>query len=382
MKVKRVAILGSTGSIGTNALDVIKRNSDKFRVVGLAAKNNYKLLSEQTNAFGVKKIAISNPSFYGGLKNRSPRNVKIFSGQDAPREIASLKEADIVLAAMGGTSSIIPLIAAIDAKKDIAIASKEAIVSAGTIVKELARKKGVSIIPVDSEHSAIFQCLLGENKKFLKNIFLTGTGGPLRRVKKSLFNKLPMSRIVNHPKWNMGKKITVDSATLMNKGLEVIEASRLFDIEPEKIKVLLHPEAVIHSMVEFKDGQIMANLFYPDMRIPIFYALNYPGRSANDLPRLDFFKIKALTFKKPSFSKFPALMLAYNSLKRGQSACAVLNAANEEAVSLYLDGKIRFTHIIKIVQKVLRKHKDINKPTLKDILRLDRWAKEEARCLY
>ncbi|NQT22426.1 MAG: 1-deoxy-D-xylulose-5-phosphate reductoisomerase [Candidatus Omnitrophica bacterium] len=382
MKLKRIAILGSTGSIGTNALDVIRRNPEKFNVVGLAAKGNYRLLAQQARAFKVKRIAISDASHYSALKRLVPSGVKICSGVDAPSEIAALKEADMILAAMGGTSSILPVVSAINAKKHVALASKESLVSAGSIVSNLARRKGVEIIPVDSEHSAIFQCMKGEDQRFVKKIFLTGTGGPLRSIKKSSFDKLPFSRIINHPKWKMGRKISVDSATLMNKGLEVIEAKWLFDMPPEKINILLHPEAIIHSMVEFLDGTILGNFFYPDMRIPIFYALNYPMRYKNNLPTVDFFKIKSLTFEKPSFKKFPALQLAYESLRKGQSACAVLNAANEEAVSLYIDGKIKFTRIVDIVVKVLKKHRVIKKPTLKDILRLDKWAKEEARCLY
>ena len=268
---------------------------------------------------------------------------------------------------------------AIKAAKRIALASKESLVSAGEIVMRLAREKRINIIPVDSEHSAIFQCLQGGTLKFLKKIYLTGTGGPLRGVKKSVFDQLPISRVIKHPKWKMGRKITVDSATLMNKGLEVIEARWLFDVEPKNIQVLLHPEAIIHSMVEFLDGTILANLFYPDMRIPISYALNFPQRCDNKFPRIDFFKVRNLSFEKPSTRKFPALELAYESLKRGTSACSVLNAANEEAISLYLNGEIKFTKIIDIVEKVLRLHRVIKSPTLKDILRLDRWAKEEAR---
>ena len=245
----------------------------------------------------------------------------------------------------------------------------------------LAREKRINIIPVDSEHSAVFQCLQGGTLKFLKKIYLTGTGGPLRGVKKSVFDRLPISRVIKHPKWKMGRKITVDSATLMNKGLEVIEARWLFDVAPKNIQVLLHPEAIIHSMVEFLDGTILANLFYPDMRIPISYALNFPQRSLNKFPRIDFFKVRNLSFEKPSTGKFPALMLAYESLRRGPSACSVLNAANEEAVSFYLSGKIKFTKIIDNVEKVLKLHRVIKNPTLKDILRLDRWAKEEARRL-
>ncbi len=379
--MKRIAILGSTGSIGTNALDVIKRNPDKFKVVGLTANANFTSLAHQARRFNVTKIAIGSKDRFKDLKRIVPSNVKIYTGMDGASEIATLKNVDLVLVAISGTSSIIPLISAIKAGKRIALASKESLVSAGEIVMRLAREKRVNIIPIDSEHSAIFQCLQGGTLKFLKTIYLTGTGGPLRKVKKSVFDQLPISRVIKHPKWKMGRKITVDSATLLNKGLEVIEARWLFDVEPKSIQVLLHPEAIIHSMVEFLDGTILANLFYPDMRIPISYALNFPQRSDNKFPRIDFFKIRKLSFEKPLTRKFPALMLAYEALRKGASACCALNAANEEAVSLYLNGEIKFTKIIDIAEKVLRLHRVIKSPTLKDILRLDRWAKEEARRL-
>jgi len=377
--MKRIAILGSTGSIGTNALEVIRRNALKYKVVGLAANNNHNLLAYQARLFNVPKIAINNEDNFLDLKRKIPPGAKLFCGEDAASEIASLKEADLVLVAIGGTSSIMPLVSAIKEKKQIALASKETLVSAGEIIMKLVREKKVSLIPVDSEHSAIFQCLQGNNRKFLKKIYLTGTGGPLRLVKRSFFDRLPISMVIRHPKWKMGKKITVDSATLMNKGLEVIEARWLFDIEPEKIKVLLHPEAIIHSMVEFLDGSILANLFYPDMKIPISYAFGFPERFENNLTKIDFLKFNRLNFEKPSLRKFPALNLAYESLEKGTSACAVLNAANEEAVSLYLNGKIKFTKIIDIVQKVLNLHRAVKSPALKDILRLDKWAKDEAR---
>lgn len=379
--MKRIAILGSTGSIGTNALDVIRQFPDRFKVVALAANNNYRLLARQAKKFNIKKIALSNADQLKNLQKQIPSDIKIYAGIDGVSEIAALKEVDFVIMAIGGTASLIPLVEAIKAGKDVALASKETLVSAGEIIIELARKQKINLIPVDSEHSAVFQCLQGNDIKFLKNIYLTGTGGPLRKVKKSFFDKLPIARVIKHPKWKMGRKITVDSATLMNKGLEVIEARWLFDVNPKNIKVLLHPEAVIHSMVEFIDGTVLANLFYPDMKIPISYALNFPERLENGFQRLDFLKVKKLTFERPSFKKFPALMLAYEAINRGISACAVLNAANEEAVYLYLNGKIKFTKIIDSVEKALKLHRSIKKPTLKDILRLDKWAREEVRRL-
>lgn len=376
--MKKIVILGSTGSIGTNALDVVRRNPDRFKVVGIAANENYALLSKQAHIFNVKEIAIYNKNCFKDLKRRVPDKVKIHAGLEGISKVAGMKEADIVLVAIGGTLSIIPLIAAIEAGKDIALASKEAMVSAGELVMRLAKRKNIQILPVDSEHSAVFQCLRGEKERDLKKIYLTGTGGPLRNVRRELFDRLPVSRITKHPKWKMGKKITVDSATLMNKGLEIIEAKWLFSVDPARIEVLLHPEAIIHSMVEFVDGTVMANMFHPDMRFPILYAFSYPERVPNRFPKLDFLRLKNLTFEKPDFRSFPALKLAYET-SRSQSKSAVLNSANEEAVMAFLDGKIRFTKIIDIVEKILRLHKPIENPTLKDILHLDKWAKEEVK---
>lgn len=380
--MKRVVVLGSTGSIGTSALDVMRRDTAHFKIVGLAANNNIELLARQSRYFNVKKIAVGNTASVRELKKKIPSGVKIYPGIEGVREIARLKEADIVVAAIGGTeASLKSLIAAVGAGKRIALASKEALVSAGDIVMKLARDKKADIIPVDSEHSAIFQCLVNCGTKDVKTLYLTGTGGPLRKVKKSFFDRLPISRVMKHPKWKMGRKITVDSATLMNKGLEVIEAKHLFGMKPEDIKVLLHPEAIIHSMVEFNDGSVMANLFYPDMRLPLFYALNFPERKANLFPKIDFFKIKNLTFEKPSFRKFPALELAYDALRKGASTCAVLNAANEEAVSLYLEGRMKFTGIVDTVRKVMKLHRAVKNPSLNDILDIDRWAREETKRL-
>jgi len=376
--MKRIVVLGSTGSVGVNALDVIKRNPNRFKVVGLAANDNYVLLSRQAKAFGVKEIAIYNKERFKDLKGKVSVGVKVHVGLEGVLRIACLNEADLVLVAIGGTLSILPLIESIKAGKQIALASKETLVSAGGIVTKLARENKVNIIPVDSEHSAIFQCLNRDDAKFLKKIYLTGSGGPLRNVKQSSFDKLPISRIIKHPKWKMGKKITVDSATLMNKGLEMIEAKWLFSVGSDKIQVLLHPEAIIHSMVEFIDGTVLANLFYPDMRFPISYAFSYPERIPSKLPKVDFLAQKKLTFERPDFRRFPALRLAFQASK-SQSASAVLNAANEEAVGAFLNGKIKFTKIVDIVEKVLRLHRHIEKPTLKDILNLDTWAKTEVK---
>jgi len=378
--MKKIVVLGSTGSIGVNALDVARRHPDKFKIVGLAANTNHKLLAEQSRAFKVKAVALHDDKYYSDIKRQVARGVKIYAGRGGVSNVATLPCADIVLGAIGGTASIMPLFEAIKAGKDIALASKEMLVSAGALANKAAKAANVNIIPVDSEHSAIFQCLRGENRSHLKRIYLTGSGGPLRTVKKTLFDRLPISRIISHPKWNMGKKITVDSATFMNKGLEVIEAKWLFSVDTKKITILVHPEAVIHSMVEFIDGTVMANMFSPDMRIPIAYAFSHPERIDSRLPQLNFFSLKKMTFEKPSYSKFPALRIAYTASK-SESACVVLNAANEEAVWLFLERKIKFTKIVDTVEKVLRLHREIKTPSIRDIMGLDAWAKEEAKRL-
>ncbi|MCQ9207507.1 MAG: 1-deoxy-D-xylulose-5-phosphate reductoisomerase [Omnitrophica bacterium] len=379
--MKKVVILGSTGSVGVNALRVIARHRDAFKVVGLTANTNAELLAGQANSFKPRLLGIGDPSQYARVKSALKTPKRVLKGIEGLIEIASMKEADIVLVAMSGTACIRPLIAAIGAKKRIALANKEAIVSAGPIVMGMARSLGVEIIPVDSEHNSIFQCIRSENKESIKKIFLMGTGGPLKNIARNIFDRLNPSRILAHPIWKMGKKISVDSATMMNKGLEVIEASYLFGMDTKKIEVLLHPEAIIHSMVEFKDGNIMANLFYPDMRFPIFYALNYPERRVSHLPRLDFSKMRNITFDMPNHRKFPALELCYYAARRGGTYPAALNSANEEAVKLYLEGKIRFTRVVDAIKKVLKRHKNTPSPSIGDILNVDRWAKEEVKRL-
>ncbi|MFH1790669.1 MAG: 1-deoxy-D-xylulose-5-phosphate reductoisomerase [Candidatus Omnitrophota bacterium] len=380
--MKQIVVLGSTGSVGRSALAVIKSHPDRYAVRALAANTNLKLLAEQARAFGVRDVAIGDKSCCGRLKRLLPSGVRVHAGVEGISYLAAESHADIILMAIGGTQAIVPLVDAVRRGRRVALASKEALVSAGAVITRLAAKTGSVIIPVDSEHSAIFQCLNGENPRSVSKIYLTGSGGPLRKVKKSIFDRLPLARVIKHPKWKMGRKITIDSATMMNKGLELIEAKWLFSVPTKMIEVLLHPEAIIHSMVEFTDGIVMANMFSPDMRFPIAYAFGYPGRLPDrSLPRLDFCAVKNLTFEKPDLRKFPALKLAYR-VSESESACAVLNAANEEAVRAYLDGRIKLTSMVDIVEKVLRLHRPVDKPSLKQILALDAWAKEEARRLY
>ena len=377
--MKKIVILGSTGSVGKSALDVVEKHKNSFRVLALTAHTNAELLAKQAKHFNAGFVGMADPSASCKLRGILKKTCKVFSGAEGIKEIAGLKEADMVLVAISGTSAIGPLIASIKAGKRIALANKESIVSAGKIIIDMAKRYGADIIPVDSEHSSIFQCIRKEDKRKIRRIFLMGSGGPLKDVPKSLFKGLTLPEVLKHPVWKMGRKITVDSATMMNKGLEAIEASRLFGIDISEISILLHPEAAIHSMVEFKDGNVMANLFYPDMRIPIFYAFTYPDRQTAHLPRLNLSRIREMTFRRPDKKKFPAIETCYEAAKRGGTLTACLNSANEEAVRLYLEGKIGFTNIAKFVKSAMKRHRVISNPSLSQIFSVDAWAKEEVR---
>jgi len=379
--MKRIAILGSTGSVGQSALQVISRHKGSFRVVGLTANRNAELLARQANRFKPRLLALGDVSRYNKLKRALKETRKVLKGSEGVSEVASMPDADIVLVAVSGTSGIAPLISAIRAKKKIALANKESLVSAGSIIMNMARSRGVQIIPVDSEHNSIFQCINERDKTAINKIFLMGSGGPLKNVPKGVFDRLKPLQVLAHPVWKMGKKISVDSATMMNKGLEVIEASHLFGISTSKIEVLFHPEAIIHSMVEFTDGNIIANLFYPDMKVPIFYAFNYPKRVKSRLRRIDFSKIRNISFQEPDPRKFPALEICYEAAKKGGTYPACLNGADEEAVRLYLEGKIKFTAIVSIVEKVLSRHRSIKAPSLNEILSVNSQTTEEVRRL-
>lgn len=357
--MKNVVIFGSTGSIGQNALKVIKRFKDRFKVLGLSANNNTELLALQAREF--------KPEFV------------VAKDEEGLVRLAGHKKADIILMAISGNAALAPLLAAVDAGKRIALANKEALVMAGSIIIKRARQSKASIIPVDSEHSAIFQCTDGAKHEHIKTIYLTATGGPLRKMPYSKMRFVSPDEAVRHPRWSMGKKISVDSATMMNKGLEVIEAKWLFDVDIKNIKVLIHPEAVIHSMVEFKDGAVIAQMGITDMRLPIQYALTYPERIDSGLPGVDFTRVKKLNFAAPDFKKFPCLQLAYEAAKSGGTMPTVLNAANEELVNDFLRGEIKLTDIAKGVERVMRKHKPLNNPSLADILDVDRWARGEVK---
>lgn len=377
--LRRIALLGSTGSIGVNSLNVAASLKDEIKVVALSADSNIRLLAEQVRIFKPGMICVRDGMLAAKIKKMVPSGTEVLYGNDGLEDIVSRGSMDTVLFAISGSACIKPLARAIKEKKRIALANKESLVSAGSYLMELARKNGVSIIPIDSEHSAIFQCLEGK-KEYLKKIYLTATGGPLLNTPKSRFDKLKPSFIINHPKWKMGKKISVDSATMMNKGLEIIEAKWLFDVDQSDIEVLVHPEAIVHSMIELVDGTYFAELSVPDMRLPIQYAITYPARIANRPGNLDFSVIKKLSFSKPDLKKFPCLELARTALKKGCTYPAVLNAADEEVVKEYLCGKIKFSRIPYIIEKVLINHTGAESKilSLNDILDAERWAREEA----
>lgn len=376
--MKKISILGSTGSIGTQTLDVVRKNRDKFEVVAISANSSINLLLEQIKEFKPKYVAVYNENSAKQLKEIIPRDIKIevLSGMDGLVTISSLDEIDVLLTAIVGMIGLVPTLEAIKKGKTIALANKETLVTAGQLVMEEARKRNVDILPVDSEHSAIFQCLNGENKKEIDSIILTASGGPFRgKTKEELLN-VTKNEALKHPNWSMGRKISIDSSTLMNKGLEVIEAKWLFDVDAEKIDVVVHPQSIIHSMVQFVDSSIIAQMGCPDMKLPIQYALTYPNRLLNDFERLDFSKLNGLTFEKPDLETFPCLQLAYESLKSGGTYSAVLNAANEVLVNEFLEDKIKFYDIPYYIEKTLEAHDSIKKPTLEEILHIDKCSRD------
>ncbi|HLF18072.1 MAG TPA: 1-deoxy-D-xylulose-5-phosphate reductoisomerase [Candidatus Omnitrophota bacterium] len=379
MRAKNIVILGSTGSIGINTLKVIERYPDRFKVVGLTAYNNFKLLEKQLKRFHPSHVALSQKGqdYFSG--NGLARRVNIMDVERDLEELVSLKEVDIVVVAMRGSAALKPFLKAVRCGKRVAPANKEALVVAGDILMKEAARHGAQVIPIDSEQSAIFQCLQGQNRNELKKVYLTASGGTLRDIPKARFDKFSVPDILRHPTWKMGAKITVDSAMLMNKGFEIIEALRLFDLSVDQVEVVLHPESIIHSMVAFKDGSVMAQLGLTDMRLPIQYALTYPQRLESGLRPLDFIELKQLTFRKPDVKKFPSLALAIHVARKGGTLPAVLNAADEEAVEAFLERKLKFTQIYKVVEKIVLRHRPQAHPDLDAIMKADQWAREEAR---
>ena len=373
--MKKISILGSTGSIGVNALNVVDNQRDDFNVIGLSAYKNSKLLVEQVKKYEPEFVSIVDAEAAHRLEQElGAFDVKILKGREGLLELSSYGNVDLMLNALVGSSGMEPTINAIRSKVDVALSNKESLVMAGSIITNLANKTNVKIYPVDSEHSAIWQCLVGEDTKEINKIILTGSGGPFRELPIEKFNTITLDQALNHPNWEMGKKITIDSATMMNKGLEVIEAQWLFNMPTEKIKIVIHPQSIIHSMVEFKDKSIKAQLGLPDMKIPIQYALTYPSHCETDWDELDLTEIQSLTFEKPDFIKFPCMKLAFDVLNTGGTAPAVLNVANEQAVYRFLKHEINFNEIPSIIEIACEKHEFVSDPSIDDILNIEKWS--------
>jgi 1-deoxy-D-xylulose-5-phosphate reductoisomerase len=380
--MKNVVLLGSTGSIGTSTVKVAEDLPDQIRLLALGAGNNFDLLLEQARKHKPAVISIADPAKAKELQNVLGTGCEVFSGNEGLLKLATLPAADIVLIAIVGTAGLQPALAAIRAGKDIAVASKEILVMAGEIVMNEARKYGVRVLAVDSEHSAIFQCLDGKPTNSVRKLLLTASGGPFRDKTlwpKEKFSEITVERALKHPSWVMGQKITIDSATLFNKGLEMIEARWLFDIEMARVGVVVHPQSIVHSMVEFVDGSLLAQLSTPDMCLPIQYALTYPERSVNDRVQTNFPKLGTLTFEEPDVERFPAIELARRAGEIGGTLPAVLNAANEIAVEAFVNRKINFLQITEMVRRTMDAHKIISHPTLEQILEADGWARREAK---
>ncbi len=379
--MKNVVLLGSTGSIGTSTIKVAEDLPDRIRLIGLGAGNNVDLLLKQIRKFQPEAVSLADAERAVELRNAVGTAPRVYAGAEGLIRLATLPSADIVLIAIVGTAGLQPALAAIRAGKDIAVASKEILVMAGDIVMEEARKRGVRVLAVDSEHSAIFQCLDGRPRDSVRRLWLTASGGPFRRMPKEEFAAITLEQALKHPSWVMGTKITIDSATLFNKGLEMIEARWLFDVDVDRVGVVVHPQSVVHSMVEFVDGSILAQLSTPDMCLPIQYALTYPERVASDRVQTNMAQIGQLTFEELDTDKFPAIDLARHAGRIGGTLPAVLNAANEVAVAAFCAGKIPFTGIAETVARVMDAHRAVERPTLEGILAADEWARQSGRAL-
>jgi 1-deoxy-D-xylulose-5-phosphate reductoisomerase len=375
----RLAILGSTGSIGTQALDVVAAHPDQFSVEVLAAGNNAALLIEQALKFKPNVVVINDVAQLAKVKDALlDEGIKVYGGEDALVDVVQMETIDMVLAAIVGYAGLRSTLAAINAGKQIALANKETLVVAGELVTKAAKEKGVNLFPVDSEHSAIFQCLSGEFHNPIEKIYLTASGGPFRGKTREQLANVTRAEALKHPNWSMGAKITIDSASLMNKGLEVIEAKWLFHLKPEQIDVIVHPQSIIHSIVQFTDGSMKAQMGLPDMKLPIQYAMGYPKRMKSEFPRFDFLKYPSLTFEPADRKTFSCLDLAYSAMKRGGNQPCVLNAANEVAVDAFLHDKIGFLQIAEVIEKTLAKAIHIANPTMDDYIRSDKEARRQA----
>jgi 1-deoxy-D-xylulose-5-phosphate reductoisomerase len=378
---KRIAILGSTGSIGTQALEVIRKHPDAFELEVLTAHCNAKLLIEQAIEFQPSSVVIGVPELYKEVNEAlTSHDIKVFAGDDSLEQIVESDSIDMVLTAIVGFAGLRPTLKAIECGKQIAIANKETLVVAGELVTKLAREKGVNLYPVDSEHSAIFQCLAGEFHNPVEKIWLTASGGPFRGKNRDFLKTVTKEDALKHPNWTMGRKITIDSATLVNKGLEVIEAKWLFGLEPEQIDVIIHPQSIVHSLVQFKDGSLKAQMGLPDMKLPILYAMSYPFRLETDYPRFSFMDYPQLTFEKPDTEVFRSLSLAYKALRKGGNAACILNAANEVVVQSFLCNKIGFLEMTDVIEQCMERISFIEHPSYEDYIATDketrRYAKE------
>lgn len=379
IRKKQIAILGSTGSIGTQALDVIDQHSDKFEVYALTANNNIELLIEQAIKFKPEVVVIANDKNYLILKDALHNYpIKVWAGIDAISDVVQTSDIDVVLAAMVGFSGLRPTINALKAGKTVALANKETLVVAGEQIIELALKNQAPILPVDSEHSAIFQCLNGEDLNRINKIWLTASGGPFRNFTREQLQDVTKKQALKHPSWNMGAKVTIDSSTLMNKGLEMIEARWLFDIEPSSIEVVVHPQSIVHSMVEFEDTSVMAQMGMPDMRVPIQYAFSYPQRLKSDFTPANFFELSNLTFEEPNLDVFKNLLYAYDAIDKGGNMPCILNAANEIAVEQFLQDRVSFLGMSDVIEQTMQRASFIEKPTLDDYFATDIEAREIA----
>ncbi len=381
--MKAITLLGSTGSIGTQTLDIVEHHPDQFRLVGIAAGNNVDLLAQQVRQFKPEIVAICNPAKLGELKDAlvglDPMP-QILAGDDGIVEVARYGDAEAVVTGIVGCAGLLPTLAAIESGKDIALANKETLIAGGPAVLPLVEKHGVKLLPADSEHSAIFQCLQGVPQDGLRRILLTASGGAFRDWPVEKLAQVTVADALKHPNWSMGRKITVDSATLMNKGLEVIEAHYLFGMDYDHIDIVIHPQSIIHSLIELQDTSVLAQLGWPDMRLPLLYALSWPDRIYTDWEPLDLVKAGDLTFREPDHAKYPCMDLAYAAGRAGGTMTAVLNAANEQAVALFLEEKIHFLEIPKVIEGVCDRHRshNVTQPVLADILAADQWARAEA----
>ena len=377
--MKKLSILGSTGSIGVSTLEIVAAHPDRFRIVALSAGNNLELLRRQIEVFSPQLVAVISEESARKLRAMLPsKKPEIMHGVEGMIAVATVAEAEMVVAAIVGAAGLVPTTAAVQAGKDLALANKETLVTAGHLIMNMVKEKGVKLYPVDSEHSAVFQSLQGHRREDVRRIILTASGGPFINYPLENLARVSVTDALNHPNWSMGRKITIDSATLVNKGLEVIEARWLFDMPGENIAVNIHPQSIVHSMVEYLDGCVMAQLGVPDMKAPIAYALAHPERVATGVKPLDLTALSGLTFANPDYSRFPSLKLAYQAMESGESMPAVLNAANEVAVEAFLEGRIKFTDIHVIIEKTMDAHTPHSLASIEEVLSVDRWGRNKS----